>query len=276
MKFCFFSMDFRRFPLEYSFQMAAKYGVKGLEVFGARPHLYPADMTPARLNEIAGYKKKYGVEIPMYTPLCLGHTTNLCSQNPIERQDCMDHFRKCIDIAEYLEIPNMLLTADHPGYQTPRRVAWKQFVENMQELSSYADGKGVNLTIEAVTPMESPVITTSEDLRDVLDDIGRDNVNTMLDVVPPLIAYEPFSAYFDKLGSKVAHVHLCDYDGVTEAHLRLGSGKLPLYEFISILKQYNYQGYVSTEFYSEYYADPEVLLISTLKKLRDICEEIGY
>jgi len=181
MKFCFFSMDFRRFPLEYSFQMAAKYGVKGLEVFGARPHLYPADMTPARLNEIAGYKKKYGVEIPMYTPLCLGHTTNLCSQNPIERQDCMDHFRKCIDIAEYLEIPNMLLTADHPGYQTPRRVAWKQFVENMQELSSYADGKGVNLTIEAVTPMESPVITTSEDLRDVLDDIGRDNVNTMLE-----------------------------------------------------------------------------------------------
>lgn len=276
MKFCFFSMDFRRFPLEYSFQMAQKYGVKGLEVFGARPHLYPADMTPARLKEINGYKKKYGVEIPMYTPLCLGHTTNLCSMNPIEREESMVHFKKCIDIAKELEIPNMLLTADHPGYLASRREAWQRFVENMQELAVYTEGTGVHLTIEAVTPMESPVITTSNDLVDVIADIGHANVNTMLDVVPPLIAYEPFSAYFDKLGDKVAHVHLCDYDGVTEAHLRLGSGKLPLYEFIRILKEYNYQGYVSTEFYSEYYADPEVLLISTLKKLQDICEEIGY
>ena len=188
----------------------------------------------------------------------------------------MVHFRKCIDVAEVLESPNMLLCADHPGYQANRREAWKRFVENMQELSSYADGKGVNLTIEALTPMESPIITTSDDLVDVLDDIGRDNVNTMLDVVPPMIAYEPFSAYFDKLGSKVAHVHLCDYDGKTEAHIRFGSGIMPIPEFLRILKEYNYQGYVSTEFYSEYYADPEVLLINTLNTLNALCEEIGY
>ena len=269
MKFGCFSLDFRRLPLETAFAAAERYGFDGLELWGGRPHACPWDVTAEFAAQIRRWKQQYHVEIPMYTPNAIGLPYNLCSMDPAEQQDALAYFRKAIDGCAAMEIPRMLLVADHPGYAVRRRVVWGRFVENLQELGRYAADKGVILVIEPLTPMESPVITTADDCADVLDDIGLPNVEAMLDVVPPRIAYEPLSSYFTKLGGRMHYIHLCNNDGRTDAHTRLEDGELPVEDMLQLFRDYRFDGYVTVELYSENYRDPELMLANTARLLKE-------
>ena len=191
MKFGCFSLDYRRFPLERAFRDAKRFGFTGLEIWGSRPHAYPFDMDREEIGKILQLQKDYGIEVPMYTPNALGMPICLCSLDKREQRDAQVYFKAAIDACAGIQSPRMLMVADHPGYTTPRAASWARFIENMQELAKYAAPKGVTLVIESLTPMESPVITTSDDCAQALADIGMENVEAMLDIVPPNIAYEP-------------------------------------------------------------------------------------
>lgn len=275
MKFGCFSLDFRRFSLETAFRMAAKYGFDGIEIWGGRPHAFPYDMTPGEVQKVMKLKKAYGLEVPMYTPNALGMPYNLCSLDQREQRDAMDYFKTAICACESMEVPRMLVVADHPGYEVPRRKSYQRFVENMKELGGYAQEHNVKLVIEALTPMESPIITTSDDCLEAIQDIGLSNIEAMMDVVPPNIAYEPYSAYFEKLGERMNYIHICNNDGRTDAHLRLDTGELPITDMVRIFKEHGFEGYVTVELYSEYYKDPELLLANSSRLLRQIRQDLN-
>ncbi len=270
MKFGCFSLDYKRFPLEKVFRDAQRYGFDGVEIWGGRPHAYPFDMNSERIHTILNYKKQYSLEIPMYTPNALGGPYNLCSLDAQEQNDAQEYFSKATEVCAAMQCPRMLLVADHPGYAVARRESRKRFVENLQRLGSYASGLGVTLVIEALTPMESPVITTADDCAEAIEAIGLANVEAMLDVVPPNIAYEPMTSYFEKLPGKVHYVHLCNNDGRTDAHLRFETGELPVIDMLTVLKNNNFNGYVTAELYSEVFKDPEVMLANTARVLSQI------
>lgn len=275
MKFGCFSLDFRRFSLETAFRMAAKYGFDGIEIWGGRPHAFPYDMTPGEVQKVLKLKKAYGLEVPMYTPNALGMPYNLCSLDQREQRDAMDYFKTAICACESMEVPRMLVVADHPGYEVTRRKSYQRFVENMKELGGYAQEHNVKLVIEALTPMESPIITTSDDCLEAIQDIGLSNIEAMMDVVPPNIAYEPYSAYFEKLGERMNYIHICNNDGRTDAHLRLDTGELPITDMVRIFKEHGFEGYVTVELYSEYYKDPELLLANSSRLLRQIRQDLN-
>lgn len=245
MKFGCFSLDFRRFSLETAFKMASKYGFDGLEIWGGRPHAYPYDMEKEQIRQVLAWKRKYGIEVPMYTPNALGMPYNLCSLDPREQADALVYFKKAITVCEQIDAPRMLLVADHPGYEVPKEDSWNQFIENMKELGAYAKEYGVILVVESLTPMESPVVTTSDDCAAVIRETGLPNIEAMMDVVPPHIAYEPYSSYFDKLGNKMNYIHICNNDGRTDAHLRLDTGELPVEDMLRLFKEQKYDGYVT-------------------------------
>lgn len=275
MKFGCFSLDFRRFSLETACKAASRYGFDGIEIWGGRPHAYPYDMDIGEIKRIIEWKKKYKLDIPMYTPNALGMPYNLCSLDERERKDAMAYFKTAINACEAIESPRMLLVADHPGYEVPRKKAYGRFVENMKELGEYAENHSVQLVIEALTPMESPVITTADDLCEAIADIGLPNIEAMLDVVPPAIAYEPLSAYFIKLGRRMNYIHLCNNDRKTDAHLRLDTGELPVEDMIRVFKEQGFEEYVTVELYSECYSDPEVLLANSARILNRIRQDLN-
>ena len=65
-------------------------------------------------------------------------------------------------------------------------------------------------------------------------------------------------------------IMLHNNDGVTDAHLRLGSGVLPIPDVLDVFRHYDWKGYVTTELYSENYSDPELMLANTARELREI------
>ena len=274
MKFGCFSLDYRRFTLETAFAQAASFGFDGIEIWGGRPHAYPYDMDEAAVERVLKLKETYGLEVPMYTPNAIGMPVNLCSMDDREQKDALDYFMQAIRACRGIGSPRMLLVADHPGYETPRRAAWKRFIGNMKELAAYAKEQGVILVIESLTPMESPVITTADDCADAIEDIGADNVEAMLDIVPPTIAYEPLSNYFDRLKGKLHYVHLCNNDRKTDAHLRLDTGELAVEDMVRVLHRNGFDGYVTVELYSECYSDPQVLLCNASRILSPLRREL--
>jgi len=268
MKFGLISLDFRRWPLERCFATAARFGFDGVEIWGGRPHAWPFDMDDDALDSVTGLRRRYGLEVPMYTPAALGMGICLCTPDANERRDALRHFERAIDVADRLEVPRVLVVADHPGYQADARESWRLLVDAAVILADYAAPKGVSLCFEPLTPLESPVLTSVDDCVALIDEADRPNICAMLDVVPPTIVCEPVSSYFDKLGDRLAYIHLCNNDGVTDAHLQLDQGVLSVPDLLRIFIDNRYDGFVTTELYSVSSRDPEVLAAGTMRMLQ--------
>lgn len=268
MKFCLISLDFRRYPLEHCFRTAARLGYDGVEIWGGRPHAWPYDMGADDVKALRELKQTFHLDLPMYTPAALGMGVCLCATSVQEREDALRYFQRAIDVAADLEIARVLLVADHPGFDADARVSWAYLVDNAQTLADYAAPKGVSLCFEPLTPTESPVLVTADDCVALLADVNRDNVCTMLDVIPPTIMGEPLSSYFTKLGDKVAHVHLANSDGRTDAHLALDDGILPIPDVLRFLHEEAPDRYVTVELYSASARDPDLVAANTMRFIK--------
>lgn len=275
MKFGIISLDFKRLTLAETFRLAKAYGFDGVEIFGSRCHLHPDDFDEELAKKVRAYAEQTGLEIPMYTPLALNMPLCICSPNPAERAAGVAYYQKCVDIAAAIGSPRLLVVADHPGYFTPRKQIWEYLTDSVRQMCHYAHGKQVQVTIEPLTPMESPVVTTVDDCVELLERVGDPCLYAMLDIVPPTIVREPLSKYFQMLGDRLNYIHICNNDGVTDAHLRLGSGILPIPDVLDVFRHYGWKGYVTTELYSENYSDPELMLANTARELREIRSSLG-
>lgn len=275
MKFALMSLDFKRLPLEHCFRLAKEYGFDGVEIFCSRRHVHLPSFGLKEAAEINDYKRKYGIEVPMLTPNTLGQDLCLCSDDPAERKESVALYQKGIDAAAMIEAPRVLVTADHPGYFRDDGEVWSVFVESMKELAAYGEKKGVKVVMEPVTPMESPVVTTAGDCARLMADVRSPALYAMLDIVPPVVVHEPFSQYFERLGDKLDYIHICNTDGVTDAHLRLEQGVLPMADVINTFIHHGYEGYVTTELYSENFRDPELMLSNTARVLDQIRKELS-
>lgn len=275
MKFGFISLDFRRYPLEFCFQMAQRYGFDGVEVWAGRPHAFPGDMDAAAVAEINSWKKKYGVEIPMYTANVLGSNYRITATKGTERQEAVDLYKRHIDVAAAIGAPAVLIVTDHPGYMIDPKEIWKATVDSFVQLCDYASGSGIRVVVEPLTPMESPVICTTDDCLRLFEDVDRPNLEAMMDVAPPVVSCEPFSDYFVKLGKRMNYIHICNNDGRSDAHTRLEDGVIPIEDMFTVFKNWSYDGFVTAELYSEGYHDPELMLANTARIIRSIREELS-
>ena len=275
MKFGLMSLDFKRLPLERAFSLAKSYGFDGVEIFGCRSHLYVNDCTASRAAEIRGYSQKYGVSIPMYTPLVLNMPICICSPFKRERQDGVEYYKRAVEVAQAIGAQRLLVVADHPGYFTPREEVWNYLVDSMKEICYHARGRGVQVTIEPLTPMESPVVTTVDDCVKLINDVGEDTLYAMMDIVPPVVVHEPFSKYFEMLGDRLTYIHICNTDGRTDAHTRLDDGILPLEDVLDVFKLHEFDGFVTSELYSENYRDPELIVANTARVLGSIRKRLS-
>lgn len=275
MKFGIMSLDFKRLTLEETFYLANLYGFDGVEIFGSRCHLHPDDYSPEVVRRVVDLKEKYQLEIPMYTPLALNLPICICSPFERERRDGIAYYQKAIRVASEIGCPRVLVVADHPGYFTPEKEVWKYLVTSMKEICKSAHGTNVQVTIEPLTPMESPVVSTVDHCVRLMEDVEDECLYAMMDIVPPTIVKEPLSKYFRMLGERLNYIHICNNDGVTDAHLRLENGVIPVADVLNVIQKHGYTGFVTTELYTECYSDPELMLSNTARNLKIYAEDLG-
>lgn len=265
------SLDFRRHSLKFCFQTAASAGYDGVELWGGRPHAWPADILKLKGQdkEILQLKKQYHLEIPMYTPNAIGLPVNLCSPLQEERQEGLAYYLSAVEAAARLQIRRILVVADHPGYETDLEEARKWFAEAVECLMRKAQNYDITISVEPLTPMESPVICSSDDCVRLMHTVSGDNLDFVLDIVPATVMCDPISAYFCKLGSdRIGHVHLCNTSGLTDEHNLPERGILDVRSIEKQLAQlWKYDGYVIYELYSASFRDPATAVMNAMSYL---------
>lgn len=271
MKFSFLTYQFCRFPLEYSFKMAQRYGFSGVEVWGGRPHGYTYDMKETQFQDISRWKREYDVKVSMFTPEILAYPYSFVSPLKEERTETLAYLCKCAETAAAMETSRMQITVPHTGYATAYESAWEWMREGISDLTERAAELGVNIVVESLSPSEGNMLTTSDDLARLLAEIDNPYLKVMLDVVPPVIANEPLSAYFERFGENMDYIHICNSDGKTELHLQLDDreGVLSIPDMFQVFKNYNYDGWCSLELLAPYFKDPE-LYLAQAKRIIDL------
>lgn len=278
MKLTFLTLLFRRYPLEYSFKMAKEYGFEGVEIWGGRPHAYCYDMDDEAVGEVIKWKKKYGLEVSMFVPEILSYPYNMCSRLTVERKDAVKYLVKSAELAAAMGSGLLQITAPHPGYLVDKDEAWSYVVYGLGRICERAGELGVKVIIESLTYSEGGnLLTTADDLVKIIKDVDHPALCSMIDVVPPFIANEPYSEYFDKLGDKMCYLHICNSDGVTELHTQLDdpNGHIPLVDFFRIVKRYDYKGWASIELLAPYFRDPELYLAGAVRFMHKVFEELN-
>ena len=263
MKYGIISLDYKLLPLEMCFSLAAKYRFDGVEIFGCRKHMFYKDVDEAFIYRLSQLRDTYKLEVPMYTPCAIGLPLCLASNKAAEREDGIAYFTKAIEAAAKTQIPRVLVVADHPGMDANKEDSFHHFADSIYKLTRVGEREGIKIVVEPLTPQESPVITTALDCANLIREINSPALCAMLDVAVPTVVGERMENYFELLGDRLEYVHICNSNGITDAHFRLDKGVLQMKDVFSLLDRYKYQGYVTSELYSETDINTEKLMADT-------------
>lgn len=159
------------------------------------------------------------------------------------RNNGMNYLKGCIDACEVLGASNLvgpLYSAVGRTWQsTPEERAsdTELLVENLGELSRYAQDHGVLLGVEPLNRFETSFINLAEQAIEVVDRVDNPACKIMLDTFHMNIEEKSLGDAIRSVGSRLAQVHTCENDRGTP-----GSGHVRWAEVAQALRDINYSG----------------------------------
>ncbi|MFL0249417.1 fructoselysine 3-epimerase [Clostridium neuense] len=270
MKIGMFTSGYQRNPLEDVFKDAKRFGYDYIELWGARPHAFAPDLKSGDINTIKKLIDKYEIPVIGYTPEHNAYPYNFMIGSEAQRQDAVNYLKLSMDMGKEMGADFTLMSAAHAGYLTTSEEIWKRLIQTMRELTDYAEKIQHKIVLEPLTPYESNVCTSANDLVTLFNYVNSPYLVGMCDIVPPFVQHESIMAYFDKLGEKMYHMHIVDSDGVSDTHILPGEGVLPLSEVMQELKEINYKGTATIELVTSYINEPRFYAKRAINNIRNL------
>jgi D-psicose/D-tagatose/L-ribulose 3-epimerase len=117
--------------------------------------------------------------------------------------------------------------------------------ENLYQLADYAKQYGIVLGLEYLNRFESYLVTTTDELIQLVDEINHPNCKLMFDSFHANIEEQNMAAAIQRMGNRLVHVQLSENDrGI------LGRGHVDFRSILNALDQIGYSGMVSVEAFS--------------------------
>lgn len=272
MKVGMFTSGYQRSDIEDIFRDAKKFGYDYIELWGGRPHAYPFDLKRGQLDSLLELRDKYEIPIRVYTPEHNSYPYNYMIGDEFQRKDAIEYIKTAIEMGNALGAEYTVISAGHAGYKATRREIWERLYKSIRELVDYAEDLEHTILIEALTPYESNVITTANDLCDVIEYIDSPCFGAICDIVPPYVQNESIMSYFKKLGKNLKHFHIIDSDGKSDAHLIPGDGSIPLKELMEEISDSGYDGGATIELVTGYINEPSLYAKLAMERYKKITE----
>ncbi|MER7461097.1 sugar phosphate isomerase/epimerase [Micromonospora sp. NPDC126480] len=212
-----------------AFQLAAALGYDGVEV------MVWTDAVSQDAGALAGLAKHYGVPVLSVHAPCLLVTQRVWSPDPWER------LRRSGELAETLGAPTVVV---HPPFTWQRDYA-RNFAEGLHDVAERFDG--VLFPVENMYPVRMagrqfvPYVPGWDPT-----EAGYDSYT--LDISHCAASHTDSLAMADRMGAKLAHVHLGDGTGEgRDEHLVPGRGNQPCAELLRSLAGRDFTGSVAVE-----------------------------
>jgi len=260
------------YPLEEAIIRTAKLGYSGIEVEGARPHLWPYDIGKDEVNSIRKLLKENHLELPAITGHHFG--LNLASPNKKERKDASEYVVKCLELCADLGAKVYVLVPGFVLYGTSWDDAWKMSMESMGKAVEKAEEIGVTIAIEYVNTFWTNLVTTSFQAYKMMREFSSPNVKVMLDTVHAFYARENVVDVVKLFGSDLVHVHFEDcLSGEPERRAIPGQGDVDLISCVQALSEIKYEGYLSIELMDAFGPQPEKYSREALEYTNNLLEK---
>ena len=178
-----------------------------------------------------------------------GPDYNQISKDPAARKSTLERNKKALDCATVLG--SELMTGPFHsalGVFSGTKASSdekKWAIENLFELAQYAEKLGIVLGLEYLNRFESYLISCTDELLDLVNEINHPHCKIMFDTFHANIEEKSMANAIEKIGNKLVHIQLSENDRAT-----LGQGHINFPEILTSLKKINYQGMISIEAFS--------------------------
>lgn len=262
------NFGFQHYRFEHFLDVMGDFGFSAIELWGIAQHLDLFHEDDARLDRVRRLLDDRGLSVVCFTPEQVMYPVNIASGDETLREHSVRAFRRAAEVCVVLGAPYLFLTSGRGYEDEPRDDAWQRSVESLCEIVTYAASLGVRCLLEPLQRVETNLVLNSHDLRRMLDDIGSDEVDVVLDTVAMACAGETIASYVEAFGSRIGHVQLVD--GNPSGHLVWGEGSLPLGEYVDELARSGYDGTVTFELFGDggYGLDPVTAWRACIEGLR--------
>lgn len=249
MKIAFSTLGCPGWSWEDMLSTAKDIGFDGIEIRGIGNELYAPRAKQFSVDNIELTKKKLdkiGIEVP-----CLTSAAYLFDKNNIERhmQEASDY----IELAAKLGTPYVRVLGD--AQPQPGDVDVDFVIGNLKKLTVLAAPKGVKLLIET-----NGVFADSGVLRGVVEKVNSDALGVLWDVHHPIRFFnEPAEKTYENLKNFICYLHVKDSiaaDGAVKYKM-MGYGDIPVKGIVRLLKENDYNGYISLEWVKRWCLDLE-------------------
>ena len=239
MKISFSTLGCPEWSWEDMLSTAKDIGFDGIEIRGVGNELYAPKVKQFTYDNIELTKKKLdkiGIEIPCLTSACY-----LFDKDNIEKnlQEGIDY----IELAAKLGTPYVRVLGD--AQPQPGDVDIDFVVSNLKKLSDIAQNKGVKLLIET-----NGVFADSKVMKSLIEKVNSDSVRVLWDVHHPIRFFNESVEYtYENLGDYIEFIHVKDsivIDGVIKYKM-MGYGDIPIKSIVNLLKENDFDGYISLE-----------------------------
>ncbi|MGC9448158.1 sugar phosphate isomerase/epimerase family protein [Cereibacter johrii] len=247
---------FQHFPLAEVARRMRGFGFTEIELWGVAPHLDLFHSSDRDVAEVKRVLAGEGLSVRCLTPEQVVYPINIASGDDAYRAASIDRFRRAADIAAELGARHLFLTPGR-GYESePAERAWDRSAEALRLIAGHAAGLGLRCLLEPLQRVESNIAHSAADTARLLEMVGADNTDVVLDTVAMACAGDSVADYAGLFGDRLAHVHLVD--GRPAGHLVWGDGTLPLARILADLAEAGYRGALSFEPFGDgsYALDP--------------------
>lgn len=217
---------------------------------GAEISLYGS--TDASLQKAFARARELGLEIICGTGVTM--QTDPSSSDPVIREQAIAYLSQCVDRvanAGGLFLNGVLYAPWQSFSNLPRSVRWQNAASVLRQVSQYAAEKGVGLNIEVINRFETDFFNRVEEAVQFLDQVGMDNVKLLVDTFHMNIEEDDICQTLERYLPSIGCIHVCEnHRGVP------GTGHIDWKQFLSVLQQNGYDGYLDMETFVE--SDHEV------------------
>lgn len=259
-QFAVMSVQYVQYSLAYYLDSMVRCGIKNVDFWGGAPHYSRLTYSTSgeaqlRLKEIRRSIDDSGLKVVVYTPETLAYPFSYSSPEKAVRESTIRYMEVAMEDALTLGTNRLFLNTGCGLRDLPREESWKRCVDSIRILCEKAQRAGIEMIIEQLQPYESNLLISQEDMSRLLKEVDSPALKVCVDVVAMEVMGENLRTQFELFKDRIALLHYCDGD--PSGHSILGTGNLPLKEYIRIMEENDFKGYVSLEINdSAYWLDP--------------------
>ncbi|HEX9060586.1 MAG TPA: sugar phosphate isomerase/epimerase family protein [Clostridia bacterium] len=275
LKFSYNTNGLRNMNLLKALNEIEKHGYDGAEISLHKMHMHPFNITDTELKKLKEELRSLSIAAANIATGCsdllsdVPYEPSFISKDKDGRKKRLDLTVRTMEIAKYLNIPIVTFAT---GFKT-EDVSDEEAYTYLKEGIAYCL-KNQPDVILAIEPEPGMFIQKSTEAIKLINDIKDDRLTLNLDIGHVYCCEDDAMKAIEKSIPYSRHIHIEDIKNRIHYHEIPGTGDIDFNTIIKMLKELNYQHYVSVELY--HHADVyEKALSQSLQHLRKVEQEVS-